>query len=173
MYLTYILTYLRTPWSRVLLEKLTGLQLIKKFPAFYGTRKFFTAITSARHLSLSGASSIQSISPHYTPWRSSLILFSHLRLCQPNGLFPPGFPTKTLYTPLPSPYALHAQPISFFSIAESISLTKMPLLFFSISVTQRQIFWATDRTVNWTEMSIFDWYIMDFGGLEIHILITF
>ena len=28
----------------------------------------------------------------------------------------PGFPTKTLYTPLPSPYALHAQPISFFSI---------------------------------------------------------
>jgi hypothetical protein len=24
-----------TPWSRVLLEKLTGLQLVKKFPAFY------------------------------------------------------------------------------------------------------------------------------------------
>jgi len=30
-------TYLLTPWSRVLLEKLTGLQLVKKFPAFYGT----------------------------------------------------------------------------------------------------------------------------------------
>jgi len=28
-----------TPWSRVLLEKLTGLQPVKKFPAFYGTRK--------------------------------------------------------------------------------------------------------------------------------------
>ena len=27
-------TYLLTPWSRVLLEKLTGLQLLKKFPAF-------------------------------------------------------------------------------------------------------------------------------------------
>jgi len=26
-----------TPWSRVLLEKLTGLQLVKKFPAFYRT----------------------------------------------------------------------------------------------------------------------------------------
>jgi hypothetical protein len=25
---------LRTPWSRVLLEKLTGPQLVKKFPAF-------------------------------------------------------------------------------------------------------------------------------------------
>jgi hypothetical protein len=45
-------TYLHTPWSRVLLEKLTGLQLVKKFPAFYGTRRFITALTSARHLSL-------------------------------------------------------------------------------------------------------------------------
>ena len=41
---TYILllTYLLTPWSRVLLEKLTGLQLVKKFLAFYGNRKFMT-----------------------------------------------------------------------------------------------------------------------------------
>jgi len=31
-------TYLLTPWCRVLLEKLTGLQLVKKFPAFHGTR---------------------------------------------------------------------------------------------------------------------------------------
>jgi hypothetical protein len=32
--LTYLLlNYLLTPWSRVLLEKLTGLQLVKKFPA--------------------------------------------------------------------------------------------------------------------------------------------
>jgi len=46
-------TYLLTPWSRVLLEKLTGLQLVKKFHAFYGTRRFITALTSARHLSLS------------------------------------------------------------------------------------------------------------------------
>jgi len=30
------LTYVLTPWSRVL-EKLTDLQLVKKFPAFYGT----------------------------------------------------------------------------------------------------------------------------------------
>ena len=45
--------YLLTPWSRVLLEKLASLQLVKKFPAFYGTRRFLTALTSARHLSLS------------------------------------------------------------------------------------------------------------------------
>ena len=50
---TYLLTYLLTPWSRVLLEKLTGLQLVKKFPAFYGTRRFITALISALQLSLS------------------------------------------------------------------------------------------------------------------------
>jgi hypothetical protein len=31
--------YLFTPWNRVVLEKLTGLQLVKRFPAFYGTRR--------------------------------------------------------------------------------------------------------------------------------------
>jgi hypothetical protein len=38
-----------------------------------------------------------------TSWRSSLILSSHLRLGLPSDLFPLGFPTKTLYTPLPTP----------------------------------------------------------------------
>jgi hypothetical protein len=42
-----------TQWSTVLLEKLTGFQLVKKLPAFYGARKFITAVTSARQLSLS------------------------------------------------------------------------------------------------------------------------
>ena len=96
-------SYWLTPWSSVLLEKLTGFQLVKKFLAFYGTRRFITALTSARHLSLSWASSIQSIPPHPTSWRPILILSSHLHLGLPSGLFPPGFPTKTLYTALPSP----------------------------------------------------------------------
>jgi hypothetical protein len=62
------------------------LQLVKKFPAFYGTRRFITAFTSTRHLSLSWASSIQSITPHPTSWRSTLILSSHLRLGLPSGV---------------------------------------------------------------------------------------
>jgi len=41
--------------SGVLPEKLTGSQPVKKFPAFYGTRRFITVFTSARHLSLSWA----------------------------------------------------------------------------------------------------------------------
>ena len=95
---TYFLTYLLTPWCRVLLEKLTGLQLVKKFPAFHGTRRFITALTSVRHLSLSWVSPIQSIYPNPTSWRSVLILSNHLRLGLPSSLLPSGFSRKTLYT---------------------------------------------------------------------------
>ena len=48
--LVHVLTYLLTPWSRVLLEK-----LVKIFLTFYKTRTFITIFTSARHLSLSWA----------------------------------------------------------------------------------------------------------------------
>ena len=72
--LPLLLTGLLIPWSRVLLEKLTGFQLVKKFPAFYGTRRFITAFTNARHLSLSRASSIHSIPPTSYFLRSILIL---------------------------------------------------------------------------------------------------
>ena len=46
--LTYVLH-----GARVLLEKLKSFQLVNKFPAFYGTRRFITAFRSARHLSVS------------------------------------------------------------------------------------------------------------------------
>jgi hypothetical protein len=57
-----------TPWSMVLLEKLTGFQLVKKFPAFYGTRRLIDAFTGACHLSLYRARSIQ-----YMPLVSSCL----------------------------------------------------------------------------------------------------
>ena len=38
--------------------------------------------------------------PNPTSWRPTLILSSHLRLVLPSCLFPSGFPTKPLYTPL-------------------------------------------------------------------------
>ena len=80
-----VYTYLLTPRCRVLLEQQTGLQLVKKFPAFHGTRRFITALTSVRHLSLSWASPIQSIYPHPTSCRSILTLSTHLRLGLPRG----------------------------------------------------------------------------------------
>ena len=77
LYILLLITkyvYLLTPWCRVLLEKLTGLQLVKKLPAFHGIRRFITAPTSVRHLSVTWASPIQSIYTHPTSWRSVLIL---------------------------------------------------------------------------------------------------
>ena len=93
-------TYVLTPWSRVLLEKLTGSAASQEIPHIFGYRMFLTVLTSARHLSLSWATSIQSPKLPPNPWRSILILFSHLCLCLPNGLFTSGFPTRTLCTPL-------------------------------------------------------------------------
>ena len=84
-------TYLLTPWSTVLLEKLTGSAASQEIPHIFGTRRFLTVLTSAHHLSLSWANSIQSPQPPPTSWRSILILSSHLRLGLPNGFFPSGF----------------------------------------------------------------------------------
>ena len=85
LYLIACLLVLLTPRCRVLLQKLTGLQLVKKFPAFHGTRRFITALTSVHHLSLSWASPLQPIYPHPTSWRSILILSIHLRLGLPTA----------------------------------------------------------------------------------------
>jgi hypothetical protein len=62
--LNYLLTYLLTPWSTVLLEKLNGFAArSQEIPRIYGTRKFITIHTSTRQLSLSWARSIQSAQP--------------------------------------------------------------------------------------------------------------
>ena len=71
----------------------------KYFPHFMEPQSFITAFISTRHLSLSWASSIRSMTSHSSSWRSNLILSSHLVLGLPSGLFPSGFPTKTLYMP--------------------------------------------------------------------------
>ena len=95
--LTYLLTYSMEQshsWESI------SFAARQEFPPFYGTRSFITAFTSACHLFLSWPSSIQSIPPHSTSWRSILILSTQLRLGLPSGLFPSGFPTRNLCTPL-------------------------------------------------------------------------
>jgi len=52
-YIYVALTYLLTPWSTVLLEKLAGSAASQEIPRIFGTRRFITVLTSARHLSLS------------------------------------------------------------------------------------------------------------------------
>jgi hypothetical protein len=79
-------------WSWAHLEKLSIVQPLKNFPAFYGTRRFITVFTRALHWSLFRARSIQSIPSLPVSLRSILILSTHLCLGLPSGLL------YTLYT---------------------------------------------------------------------------
>jgi len=102
--LTYLLTYLLThsieqsPSSEA--SRFSASQAI---PRFYWIRRFITAFTKARHLSLSWVRSVQSLAIPPTSWRSILILFLHLCVGLPSNLFLSVFPTKTLYAPFLSP----------------------------------------------------------------------
>jgi hypothetical protein len=62
---------------------LTGSQLGKKFPVFYGVRNIIIAFTSARQLYLSWASSFHSMPLNPISWRSILLFPSNLSLCLP------------------------------------------------------------------------------------------
>jgi hypothetical protein len=70
------LTYLLTPWCRLLFEKLIVTQLVKKFPAFYGTRRFIIVFREARHWIVSWASWI-----HFAP--STCLPEVHLNVILP------------------------------------------------------------------------------------------
>ena len=90
-----------TEWA--LLEEPPVLNLLKNFPAFYGTQRFITVFPRAFYWSLSWARSIQSTPSHPITLRSILILSTHLHLGLPSGLFPSYFPTNILYAFLVSP----------------------------------------------------------------------
>jgi len=92
-----------TPWltnkqtnsgSRVVLENI----IVTRF--FYVTWKFIAAFTTAHHFFLSWLRSVQFMTLQPLPWRSILILSSHLLLGLPNGLLSSALLTKTPSTSL-------------------------------------------------------------------------
>jgi hypothetical protein len=112
---------------RFLLEKLTGSQLVEKFHAFYGTRRFIIAYTRARYLSLSWARS-SSPCPHPTSRISILILSSHLRLVIQLVSVPQVIPPKPcilLYSRRPNIIVII---IIIFCVAVSLSIGYTPTL---------------------------------------------
>jgi hypothetical protein len=80
-------------WSIACLTA-TKTPLIKNFSVFYGTRRFTTVFTEARHWSLSWSRCIRSTFFHSISLRSTSIISPNLRLVLPSGLFPSGFPNK-------------------------------------------------------------------------------
>ena len=100
--LLFHITYLHTPWSRVLLEKLTGSAAIQVIPRNLLNPEVHHRIHKCPP-SVPIMSQLHPVSAPPIPRRSILILSSHLHLGLPNVLFPSGFPNRTLCTPLPSP----------------------------------------------------------------------
>ena len=99
------------PWSGVLLEKIMGSQLGKKFPEFMepeSSNRIQKILPFARALSRNNPA--HALSSHLFNIYFNIIL--HLPLGLPRRIFSSGFPSKILYTFLFMPYVSYAPPTS-------------------------------------------------------------
>jgi len=117
--LTYLFTYLLTHWLTYSMQQSTSWETNRfsasqEIPHILWKPNFITAYTSAFHLSLTWAISIQSVPPsHFLKLHLNIILPSMPASFKLSLLS--GFPKPCIHLSSP-PYVLHAQPISFFSI---------------------------------------------------------
>ena len=106
--------------------------------------------------------------PHSTFCVSILILSSHLRLGLPSGLFPSGFPTKTLYTPLLFPIRATC-PAHFILLAVKqiqnlkLEVSPYPQRSSHLAPQRFHLFWSPKRRPTWTSLQI-GWRGSEFGA---------
>jgi hypothetical protein len=79
------------PWNLIVAH------LVKKFPAVYETQMYVTVYTRTHFRSVCWGRWITSIPSYPSSLSYILMLFSYLRLGVPRGLFPSGYPTRTLF----------------------------------------------------------------------------
>jgi hypothetical protein len=136
---------------------MTVAQLVKKFPALYGTQRFIPVFTTAHHRSVSWARWIQSTTSHHI--YSTLMSFRPLLILS-NVLFTQIFPTKIVYVFLVSPMHAtcnaHLVLLAFIALIifgegynllnhDSVSSRFEPMVFWMLT-TVRSSSWRFGRT---------------------------
>ena len=100
-----VITYLLTPWSRVLLEKLTGSAASQEIPRIFGTRRFITVLTSAPQ-------PVPILSQlHPVPTTTSNFLKIHLNIILPSAS---GSPQRSLSLRFPHQNCVHPSSLCNF-----------------------------------------------------------